>query len=276
MRTKIILIGLISIFLLSVQSIIGHDKKTFWGSRKLIRLPAGATNPSGKEDKTKLLKSVSNQVIRVEPGENFTFEASYHLWAPRNPREIDQLFFIASWTPRWPPPRGFYAAVYHGIPGLPPGRQGKTTVTFKAPNKPGVYYLWFGSSAHYSVRQGVAGYRKPLKPPAHIKVIVGDVPDDEDPNAPTYITCYLKDASIIRGRVDKDFTIIFSTMFGRLKIPLKRIINIKRGDVKNEEKDQISTIDGSTIVGWIKNNNITIDTGYGVLTIPFEKITKIE
>jgi len=139
----------------------------------LQKLPAGSISPESRlGDETKLLKSAEPQIIRTKVGVKFSFKITYQVFAPTNPGELDQTFFIASWTPQWPPPEGYYFPVYDGGPGLPPGVNSDATVSFQSPQKPGTYYLWWCSSAHYSMGQGVGTYTKPLDGPAHIKIIV--------------------------------------------------------------------------------------------------------
>jgi len=148
-------------------------------SEDLYSLPAGSksTDPSNPNlDNTKLLNSISlnggSQTVTVNPSETVSASCTYQLWSPSNPTELDQLFFIMSWTPSWPPPDGYYIGIYDGMPGLYPGYSGSVSFSFAAPSSPGTYYLYWCSSAHYSMRQGVDTYNQPLNPSAHAKIIV--------------------------------------------------------------------------------------------------------
>jgi hypothetical protein len=127
-------------------------------------------------DATKLLRSLSlngeGQTIHVEPGQTIEVDYSYQLWAPEDPNEVEQLFFIYSWTAVWPPPVGSYFVVYSGIPGLYPGASGSGSFTINAPSSPGIYYLYWCSSASPSMEEGVATYNQPLNPPGHAKIVV--------------------------------------------------------------------------------------------------------
>jgi len=145
---------------------------------ELYSLPAYAKTPENKLSNTHILKSVSpGQEISASPGQEVFMDLQYQLWAPDNPNEIDQLFFIASWTPSWPPPSGYYVPIYNGIPGLYPGVTRITEVRLRAPSAAGVFYLWFCMCAHYSMGQAVNEYKRPLTMPAHIRLVVGVVPD---------------------------------------------------------------------------------------------------
>jgi len=145
---------------------------------ELYSLPAYAKTPENKLSNTHILKSVSpGQEVSASPGQEVFLTLQYQLWAPDNPHEIDQLFFIASWTPSWPPPSGYYIAIYNGIPGLYPGVTRTTEVRFRAPSAAGAFYLWFCMCAHYSMGQAVNEYKSPLTMPAHIRIVVGVVPD---------------------------------------------------------------------------------------------------
>jgi len=145
----------------------------------VISLPAGSRRVDPEDltlEESKLLKSISlnsgGQTITVNPGETISVGCTYQLWSSINPNEIDQLFFIYSWTPSWPPPSDYYHGVYHGIPGLYPGVSGSDSFTLTAPSSPGTYYLYWCSGAHYSIPQAVNEYDQALSPPGHAKIIV--------------------------------------------------------------------------------------------------------
>ncbi len=118
-------------------------------SDKIVGLPALAIH-GGKD--TWLLE-VDKQVVEVNPGETFTVKVKHQIWS--TPGIIRQAYFIASWTPTWPPPSGYYFPVYDGVPGNYPGVTGTKTITVKAPSKPGEYVLWFVGHAHYSLSQSI-------------------------------------------------------------------------------------------------------------------------
>jgi hypothetical protein len=171
-----------------------ETRRTLAGSGSdIVSLPGGRgrTDPSDPSlDGTKLLNSISlnssGQTITVNPGETISVNLNYQLWAPGNPTELDQLFIIYSWTPSWPPSSEYYHGVYHGMPGLYPGASGSHSFTFTAPSSPGTYYLYWCSSANYSIPQGVSTYTQALSPPGHAKIVV------KSPSVP-YIAKYYPD-----------------------------------------------------------------------------------
>lgn len=147
---------------------------------ELYPLPAGAKHwvPSDPRlDDTKLLINIDiagqGQTASVSPEETISGSCMYHIWAPHNPNEINQGFFIMSWTPSWPAPEGYYIPIWNGISGLYPGT-GEVTepFSFTAPSTPGTYYLYWCRQAHYTMRQAVDTYDQPLTLPAHAKIIV--------------------------------------------------------------------------------------------------------
>jgi len=147
----------------------------------LYCLPAGSklidpTDPS--TDGTKLLTSISlnggGQTVTVSPGQAVSVSCTYQLWAPSNPTELDQLFFIYSWTPSWPPSSDYYHGVYHGMPGLYPGASGSDSFTLNAPSSYGTYYLYWCSGSHYSIPDAVNEYDQELTTSAHAKIMVGE------------------------------------------------------------------------------------------------------
>lgn len=119
-------------------------------SERISDLPALAIH-GGKDT---WLLSVDRQIVEVEPGDTFSINVEYQIWS--TPGTIRQAYFIASWTPSWPPPSGYYFPVYDGIPGDYPGVTGTKTLTIQAPSEPGEYVLWFVGHAHYSLEQAIA------------------------------------------------------------------------------------------------------------------------
>lgn len=157
-----------------------HNVTAYYVTLELYSLPAGKKSTDASDprlDNTTLLIDVdimgSGQVIHATPGQTLSGNCTYQIYSGSNPSELKQAFFIMSWTPSWPPPSGYYIAIYHGGPGLYPG----TTVTnqsfsFEAPSTPGTYYLYWCGSSHYSMEQGVGTYQWNLTLPAHAKIIV--------------------------------------------------------------------------------------------------------
>ena len=118
--------------------------------------------------------SGDQQVVYASPGETISVRAQYQVWTPPEigtPAVIWQLFFIYSW-PDWPPPSGYYAPLYDGIPGRYPGVTQTKTFQVTVPSTPGTYYLWFCMSQHYSMEQAIAAFTTPLTLPAHAKIVV--------------------------------------------------------------------------------------------------------
>ena len=151
-----------------------YVKEQTSSSDKIVSLPASAIH-GGKD--TWLLE-VDKQIVDVSPNETFTINVKYQIWS--TPGIIRQAYFIASWTPTWPPPSGYYFPVYNGIPGNYPGVTETKTITIKAPSKPGEYVLWFVGHAHYSLSQAInseIGERKDktLSSKGHILVRVKQV-----------------------------------------------------------------------------------------------------
>ncbi len=150
--------------------------QSFWyipSRNNLYVLPASSKSPSDVLlGQNTVLLSASSQTIFADPGSEVTITISYRIYAPTNPSEIDQLFFIASWTPTWPPPSGCYYPIYNGIPGTSPVI-GSKTFNVTVPASSGIYYLWFCSCAHYSMGQAVGTYTNALTTPGHIKIVAG-------------------------------------------------------------------------------------------------------
>jgi len=139
----------------------------------LYTLPAAALSPSGGLINRALLVSVSGtQTVTAKPSESLSLNLNYQIWQGTNPYEIDQLMLIASWTPSWPPPSGYYWGIYSDIPPDYPGTSGSVLVQLNAPSNPGTYYLWFVFDPNYGYSEAAADFKTPLTTPAHIKVIV--------------------------------------------------------------------------------------------------------
>ena len=139
----------------------------------LYSLPACAIGPDGKLVGRALLTSVSGkQTVTAQPGETLTFSVSYQIWQGNNPHEIDQLMFIPSWTPSWPPPSGYYYGIYSHVPTSSPGDSGSQSFSLTAPSTSGTYYLWFVFDANYGYDQASADFRTQISGEAHIKIIV--------------------------------------------------------------------------------------------------------
>jgi hypothetical protein len=121
------------------------------------------------------LESISQQIVTATPGETITLTANYHIWAEAAQGEIKQAFFIASWTPSWPPSSAYYVPIYSGIPDLSPGVTGSTTFTITVPQSPGTYYLWWCGHSQYTMEEAVSYFTYNMDGlPAHVRIIVGD------------------------------------------------------------------------------------------------------
>ena len=120
------------------------------------------------------------QTVHADPGETLLATCEYHIWSGAgNPSEINQGFFIMSWTPSWPPSSEYYRAVWNGISGVYPGVTNNASFSFQAPTTPGTYYLYWCGEAHYSIPQAVNNYDQDLGvpgTPAHAKIIVTKSP----------------------------------------------------------------------------------------------------
>jgi hypothetical protein len=121
------------------------------------------------------LISVSQQSITASPSQTVSVSVTYQVFAqspPNNPNEIDQLFFVESWTISWPP-QGYTIPLYNGIPGLNPGVTQTSTITFTVPSVSGTYYLWLCFEAQYSMQDAVNQRTQPMTGlPGHLKVVV--------------------------------------------------------------------------------------------------------
>ncbi len=146
---------------------------------EVYAMPACAVAPGGNLVNRALLTSISPQVITVQPGQSISFALRYQIWQGTNSQEIDQVMFIASWTPSWPPSSSYYWGTYSAIPPSYPGITGSAYFSLNAPSNPGIYYLWFVFDANYGYAQAANDFRIPLvAPPAHIKIVVSAGPFD--------------------------------------------------------------------------------------------------
>lgn len=143
-------------------------------------LPACAVGPDGNLVSRAFLTSISGpQIATVRPRQTLSFIFGYQIWQGSLVSEIDQLLVVASWSPSWPPPPGYYWGIYTGVPPTYPGSGGFTTVSLSAPSASGSYYLWFGFAVDYGYDQAAKGFGRRLSaPPAHVKIEVStNVPD---------------------------------------------------------------------------------------------------
>jgi len=139
----------------------------------IASLPAKAVAPDGSLIYRALLTSASpRQTIVASQGQTVSLTVGYQIWQGSNPSEINQMFFLYSWSPIWPPPSGYYAEIYNGIPPSYPGTTGTRQVDITVPTIEGTYYLWAGWGAHYSVPQAVQAFTQQPSPPAHVKIVV--------------------------------------------------------------------------------------------------------
>jgi len=139
-------------------------------------LPACAIIPSDYLQDRSLLTSISQgQAVSAQPGQTLTFDVTYQIWQGQNPSEIDQLMFIPSWTPSWPPPAGYYFGIYNDVPPSAPSVSGSASFSLTAPSKPGTYYLWFVQDANYGYDQAAGDFQNTLPlPPAHLEIDVSE------------------------------------------------------------------------------------------------------
>jgi hypothetical protein len=123
------------------------------------------------------LNWVSQQTINATSGQSISLNFSYQVFAPANPGEIVQLFFVESWTTTWTSPNGYIISVYNGGPSTSPGITRNSTISFNAPTVAGTYYLWLCVDSQYTMQDAInhkTGNMTGL--PAHIKIIVTPQP----------------------------------------------------------------------------------------------------
>jgi hypothetical protein len=188
-RYFLILLGLtlITIFLVTLPFLLSTPASLKEVQCDIASLPAGArwfSNPSSpilNEDRLLIDLDIAGQgqTVYAEPGETLSATCEYQVLAAVNPREINQGFFIMSWTPNWPPSNEYYRAAWSGVSGVYPGVTGNASFSFQAPTTLGTYYLYWCGEAHYSILQAVNSYDQDLGvpgTPAHAKIIVTESP----------------------------------------------------------------------------------------------------
>jgi len=168
-------------FTLSEDSSITWNWRSISVTEDRYDLPSIGIDFSGKLVDRARLVSVAPQTLTVSPGKSFSFNYNYQIWQGSNPSEIDQLLFICSWTPTWPPESEYYYGVYDSIPPSFPGIEQSGSISFTAPSIPGTYYIWFAFGSHYSMEQAVNGFSTPFDGfPGHVKLTVEeDVPNEQ-------------------------------------------------------------------------------------------------
>ncbi len=174
-KTSIIFILTLTLLALGTQPIAIAETE-------LYSTPSGAKHwvPTDPQlDETSMLLNLniesSGQIIYTNPGQTLTGDCTYQRYSGSgNPNEIQQAFFVMSWTPNWPAPEGYYIPIYNGIPGVYPGITRTTQFSFNIPTDSGTYYLYWCRQSHYSMRQAVDTYDQPLTLPAHVKIVVGE------------------------------------------------------------------------------------------------------
>jgi hypothetical protein len=112
----------------------------------------------------------AQRITAVDPGETVQVNLTFQLWSA--PGIIKQSFVIYSWAPSWPPPSGYYTALYNGIPGSYPGQTVTSSFYLTAPTTPGRYYLWFCGDAQYNMQDAINRYTHVPRVPAHAEIIV--------------------------------------------------------------------------------------------------------
>jgi GTPase SAR1 family protein len=144
----------------------------------LLNLPAPSCySIQNLIDRARLTSVSSGQTVTVSPGQQFSVNYGYQIWQGSNQSEIDQLLFICSWTPTWPPSSAYYNGIYSSIPPSYPGNSGSGTASFTAPSTPGTYYIWLCFGANYGYPQAASTYTTSLSGlPAPIKVVVSSTP----------------------------------------------------------------------------------------------------
>ena len=138
----------------------------------LFPLPWKAYGSDGNLRQWVVINSVSNQNIYAYPGEIINLKTFFSIINLANPLERQQAFLIYSWTPYWPPPAGYYYALYDAIPGLSPGISQAVDVPIAAPIVPGTYYVWFCSSSGYNAQTAINSFSNVLPPLSHVAITV--------------------------------------------------------------------------------------------------------
>jgi len=180
------IIALLIIYLLFLP-LFFHLASGLHVQMELYSLPASALTPDGSTliNRALLTSISSGQTISASPGETLSLTVGYQIWGNvENWDEIDQMLFICSWTPNWPPQSSYYWGIYDGIPSSTsyPGQSGTKQLRITVPTTPGAYYLWLGFCAHYSMAQAASTFTTPLQTPAHAKIVVqgGQPPGNQE------------------------------------------------------------------------------------------------
>jgi hypothetical protein len=239
---------------------LDHEKLFFnivaWLRKaEIFSLPAGARDSDPSKsilDNTKILLdlNVSGQgnTVYALPGETILGNCTYQIFAPSNPNEINQGFFIMSWTPAWPPAREYYIPIWNGISGLYPGTGNQTqSFNFTAPSAPGTYYLYWCRSSAYSMPQAIDNYYEPLGLQAHAKIVVLG-PDVQ-----------------FRIRVEPNSLRIFKPQSGQVEIMVEGIngsdsqVDLNIGELPNNVTATLS----KSAIRLNETATLTISTAYG-------------
>jgi hypothetical protein len=189
MTEKMELLSIAIVFLMLIPNLpIVPNQPSPGPSSDLLKLPAepyGGNQPYKLVDSTKQLVSLSSQTLDALPNQNVSFRLTYKIAAPTNPNEIDQLYFVESWTLSWPP-NGYTISVYNDVPGTSPGITDNKTVSFTAPSQSGTYFLWFCFGAQYNMQDAVNERTVSMNGlPAHVKVVVSNSNLNLNPTNPT-------------------------------------------------------------------------------------------
>ena len=146
------------------------------GQSMAYALPAPGLTANGMLIDRALLISISpSSALSVAPRQLLSFSISYQIWQGADPYEKDQLMFISSWTPTWPPRQGFYFVIYDGFPSANSGVSGSAQFSLTAPDTPGTYYLLFVFAANYSYDAAASDFiMPPGLSPGHIEIDVAD------------------------------------------------------------------------------------------------------
>ena len=166
-------------FIPPIISEVQHDIASLPAGNRMFGDPSDPTLPESRM-LIDLDIAGRGQTVYAAPGETLLATCEYQIWSGAgNPHEINQGFFIMSWTPSWPPSSEYYRAVWNGISGVYPGVTSNASFSFQAPTTPGTYYLYWCGEAHYSIPQAVNNYDQDLGvpgTPAHAKIIVTGSP----------------------------------------------------------------------------------------------------
>ncbi len=113
---KILSVAMISLIVLSTFSMLSPQVEAE-PEHDIVSLPAGCRrfdDPSDPTlDESRLLIDLEiagqGQTVYTNPSETVSGTCTYQIYSGAgNPSEINQGFFIMSWTPSWPAPEGYY------------------------------------------------------------------------------------------------------------------------------------------------------------------------